>query len=163
MIETTDRLPMLSMVGIFMGLTILVVAGIAGVEYLWPELKLPNSLGVVTTIVAAMQSGMFAARRTKRMPTWREKLVFAVWATAASLLAAVGFFWALFGYYGIPFTLMTFLTALLGNLPDAGLMKVLPWILLFAVAVSLLAIYFSVGSGAKVQLKALDRQAAKGK
>ena len=163
MIEPTARLPMLKMVGVFMGVTILVVALMTGFEYLWPDVKLPNSLGAVTTIVAALQAGMFAAHRTKRLPTRREKLIFAVWAMMASVLTMVGFFWALFGYYGVPLTLMTVLTVLLGTLPDATLMKALPWIFLFAVAVSLLVIYFGVGAGAKTQLKALERKAAKGK
>lgn len=163
MIETTARLPMLKMVGIFLGLTVLVVALTAGFSHFWPDVKIPNSVGIATTIVASMQAGTFAARHMKRRLTSREKLVFTAWATGISCLAVVGFYWGLFTYYGVPFTLMTFSTALLGDLPDAGLLQALPWIFLFAVVVSFLVIYFGVGLGAKTQLKALERKAAKGK
>ncbi|HMS94798.1 MAG TPA: ABZJ_00895 family protein [Tabrizicola sp.] len=163
MIETTVPLPMLKMVGVFMGVTVLIVAGIAGFAYFWPEVELPNSLGTATSIGAALAAGQFAAKRTRRLLTGREKLTFAALATATSFLAVVGFLWALFAYYGVPFTMMGLLTALFGKLPDAGLMGALPWIALFAVAVSLLVIYFFVGLGAKQHLKMLERQAAKGK
>ena len=163
MIETTDRLPMLKMVGIFMGLSALVVALTVAFSYFWPDVEIPNSVGVATTIVASMQAGTFAARRTNRRLTSREKLVFAAWATAASALAVVGFYWGLFAYYGVPFTMMTFSTALMGDLPNAAVLKALPWIFLFGVVVSLLVIYFGVGLGAKTQLKALERKAAKAK
>jgi putative flippase GtrA len=163
MIETTDRLPMLKMLGVFLGLSALVAALTVGFSYFWPDVEIPNSVGIATSIVASMQAGMFAARRTNRLLTRREKLVFAAWATAASALVVVGFYWGLFAYYGVPFTMMTFSTALLGDLPNASVLKALPWILLFGGAASLLVIYFGVGLGAKTQLKALERKAAKAK
>jgi len=146
-----------------MGLSALVVALTVAFSYFWPDVEIPNSVGVATTIVASMQAGTFAARRTNRRLTSREKLVFAAWATAASALAVVGFYWGLFAYYGVPFTMMTFSTALMGDLPNAAVLKALPWIFLFGVVVSLLVIYFGVGLGAKTQLKALERKAAKAK
>lgn len=163
MIETTTQLPTLKMVSIFLGLTVLVVALMAGFSYFWPDVEIPNSVGAVTTVVVSMQAGMFAARHTKRLLTSREKLVFAAWSTATSFLAVVGFYWGLFAYYGVPFTMMTFSTALLGDLPSAAVLKALPWIFLFGGAVSLLVIYFGVGLGAKTHLKALERKAAKAK
>lgn len=163
MIETTDRLPMLKMVGIFLGLSALVVALTVGFSYFWPDVEIPNSVGIVTSIVASMQAGVFAARHTNRRLTSREKLVFAAWATAASALAVVGFYWGLFAYHGVPFTMMTFSTALLGDLPSAAVLKALPWIFLFGGVVSFVVIYFGVGLGAKTHLKALERKAAKAK
>ncbi len=163
MIETTIPLPMLKMVGVFIGTVILVTAAIMAFEYFVPDVKVPNSISIVGYIVGSMQAGMFAARTTKQLPNAGEKLVFATWATAAAALLVIAFMWALFVYNGVPLTLMTLGTVVTGSVPDAAFLKFLPWILLIGIALNLLITYCGVGSGAKQQLKMLERQAAKGK
>ncbi len=160
MIEPTNPLPMLKMVGVFMGATVLLSAASV---YLWPDPNLPSLGGIVASSVAALQAGFSGARRTNRQMTQREKLIFAVWATTTSMVAGAAFLWGLFAYYEMPFTMMTFMTVLMGKLPNAAVIKAFPWIFLFAVAVSVLIFYHSVGEGAKMQLKAAERRAAKGK
>ena len=83
-------------------------------------------------------------------------------ATLASLVLTVALLWGLFAWNGVPFTLQNLVMAVTGEAaPDGEIAAILTRIGLFAVFVSLLVCFF--GFGAKNQLRALQRTAAKGR
>lgn len=160
----TAKMPLGKMLMIFLGTLIAGNVLLVLIQTLFPNLTMPGSIGIVFAMVASMSAGGSAATTLGRPLTAREKLTFAAAATFASLVLTVLIFWGLFAWNGVPFTWSNVIMVVTGETaPDAELATILPWIGLFAVVISLLVCYFGAGFGAKNQLRALERKAAKGK
>lgn len=161
---TSPKLPLAKMLFTFLGILLAGNVLLYLLQSFFPDLDMPGSVGIAFALVASMSSGAVAATALGRPLVAREKLAFAVAATVASLLLTVVLLWAIFAWHGVPLTLANLNLAFTGQTEmDPELAAILPWIGLFAVVVSFLVSYFGVGFGAKNQLKALERKAAKGK
>ncbi len=161
---TTQKLPLAKMLLVFLGTLIAGNVLVILIATFLPDLSLPSSIGIVFAMVASMSAGGSAATTLGRALVAGEKLKFAISATVASLVLTVAFLWGLFAWDGVPLNLGNLVMALTGEAPlDADIAAFLPWIGLFAVVVTLLVCYFGVGFGAKNQLRAVARKAAKGK
>lgn len=161
---TTREMPLAKMLMVFLGTLIAGNALLILIETVLPDLAMPGSLGIVFAMVASMSAGGTAASALGRPLVAREKLVFAGAATIASVVLTVAFLWGLFAWNAVPLTFANLVMAVTGDaVPNAEIAAVLPWIALIAVVVSLLVCYFGVGFGAKNQLRALERKAARRK
>lgn len=160
----TDRMPLGKMLLVYLGTLIAGNAILVGLQFAAPNLPMPGSIGIVFAMVASMSAGGTAATALGRPLVAGEKLRFAGAATLASLALTVVVFGALFAWLGVPMTLPNLVLVITGDTAaDAEIASILPWIALFGVGISLLVCYFAVGFGAKNQLRALERKAAKGK
>lgn len=159
----TAKMPLRKMLMIFLGILIGGNVLLVLIQTFLPNVPMPGSIGIVFAMVASMSAGGSAATALGRPLVAREKLTFAAAATVASLVLTLAVFWGLFAWNGVPFTLSNIIMATTGDAaPDGEIAAILPWVGLVAVLVSLLVCYFGVGFGAKNQLRALDRKAAKG-
>ncbi|RYI32915.1 MAG: hypothetical protein EON48_03865 [Acetobacteraceae bacterium] len=157
-------MPMVKMLLVFLATLIAGNVLLILVQIYLPDLPMPGSVGIVFAMIASMSAGGTAATALGRGLVAREKLTFAAAATAASLVLTLAFVWGLFAWNGVPLTMENLLVALTDDAAaTAEVTAVLPWIVLFAIVVSLLVCYFGVGFGAKNQLRAVARKAAKGK
>lgn len=161
---TTHKLPLAKMLLVFLGTLIAGNGLVILIESFLPNVSMPGSIGIVFAMVASMSAGGTAATALGRPLVAREKLTFAVTATVASLVLTVAFLWGLFAWHGVPFSLANLIMAVTGEAaPDGEITTYLPWIGLFAIVASVIVCYFGAGFGAKNQLRALERRAAKGK
>lgn len=161
---TASKMPLPKMLLVFLGTLIAGNVLLFLIQTFLPNVPMPGSIGIVFAMIASMSAGGSAATTLGRTLPAKEKLVFAVAATLASLVLTVALFWGLFAWHGVPFTMSNVIMAVTGDAaPDAEIATFLPWIALFAVVISLLVCYFGVGFGAKNQLRALERKAAKDK
>lgn len=161
---TTQKIPLGKMLMIFLGTLIGGNVLLVLIQTFLPNVPMPGSIGIVFAMIASMSAGGSAATALGRPLVAREKLTFAAAATVGSLVLTVALFWGIFVWNGVPFTLGNVIMATTGAAaPDAEITAILPWIGVFAVVVSLLVCYFGVGLGAKNQLRALARKAAKGR
>jgi hypothetical protein len=161
---TSDAMPLGRMLAVFLGTLIAGNVALFALTYSLPDLPLPSSTGMIVMMIASMVAGQSVAGRLGRKLRMQEKLVFAVCATVLSLLLAIGALAGLLAFFGIPLTLENASTAVLGQpVPRADIMKFLPWVGLFTVVLSVLVAFLFVGLGVSSQLKALERQATKGK
>ena len=159
-----SSMPLGRMLAVFLAVLVGGNALLAALSYMFPDFPLPGSTGVIFMMVSSMSAGQSVAGRLGRLVTAREKLVFAVAATVSTCLLAVAILWAILAYFGFPLTVQNAVAAMTGEMvPDAELLSILPWVLLFAVVVNLLIAYFFVGFGVKSQLKALEKKAAQGR
>ena len=148
-------------IGVFVMVLVLANAILFAVGYMFPNFPVPGSVGLIVTVVGAMMAGQSWFRQSGRLPTSGEKFTFAFLATALSLALAGGLVWAVFVYYGVPFSMDNAMLVLTGD-PSAAsdLAGYLPVILAIAVGITLLVTYFGLGSGAKGLLKKQEKQAA---
>jgi predicted neutral ceramidase superfamily lipid hydrolase len=162
MSETTDRAPMGKMLAVFVGTAIAANTAVIGIAYLFPDLTMPDSLGIIFTVLAAMAAGQVAGQISKRRLTMREKATFAVAATVLSFLLIVGALWAVFSYIGLPLTLQNAVLGLTGRMVSpVEIADMLPLVAVIMTGVSLLVCFLAVGWGARAQVKTMERQAAK--
>ncbi|MFO1201012.1 MAG: ABZJ_00895 family protein [Tabrizicola sp.] len=158
-----SSMPLGRMLAVFLAVLVGGNAILAAVTYAFPDLPVPNSIGMIFMMVSAMSAGQSVAGRLGRLLTAREKLVFAICATVLCVLLAVVVFWAILAYVGLPMSLQNVIAVATGEMvPLDEIKSFLPWILLFGIVLNLLVAYFFVGFGVKNQLKALERKAAKG-
>jgi hypothetical protein len=161
---TPQTMPMMKMLLVFLGTLIAGNVLLILIQTFLPNVPMPGSIGIVFAMVASMSAGGTAANALGRPLVAGEKLRFALAATVASLVLTVALVWGILAWNGLSLTLPNLILALTGDsAPDAEITAILPWIGLFMVVVSLLVSYFGVGFGAKNQLRALARKAAKGK
>lgn len=148
---------------VFTGVMLVGQGILAGIGFAFPDLDLPNSFGLVITIVAVLMAGQSFAKATQREMTGAEQARFGLIATLITLVLSLGGFVALFAWYGVPLTAENFALVLTG---DAGLARDFGgwlWVILgVGVLVTYLITRFGVGSGAKGYLKKQARQAARG-
>lgn len=164
MITTTTEMPLAKMILVY--LATLIAGNVLAIliETFLPNLSLPGSIGIVFAMVASMTAGGTAATALGRSLVSREKLVFAVVATVTSLILTLLLVWGLFAWNGAPLTTTNLVVAMTGDPANTEeIAALLPWILLAGTVLSLLICYFAVGFGAKNQLRALERKAAKRK
>jgi hypothetical protein len=164
MVETNGTSSMSKMLLAFVGILVLVHAAFAGIAYFFPDLEMPNSMGIIFLTIAAISAGQVFAKDSGRAMTSGEKFKFAVLGTILGLALAIGVVWAYFVYFGVPFTISNVLLGLTNQVTAPG---DLPMYLLIvggvAALTSLLVCYFGSGAGAKMHLKQMAKLAAKGK
>jgi hypothetical protein len=161
---TPQTMPMMKMLLVFLGTLIAGNALLILIQTFLPNLPMPGSIGIVFAMVASMSAGGTAANALGRPLVAGEKLRFALAATVASLVLTFALVWGLFAWNGVPLTVSNLVLAVTGGgAQDAEIAAILPWIGLFTVVLSLLVCFIGVGFGAKSQLRALARKAAKGK
>lgn len=157
-----EAAPMGKMLLVFLGTLITLNLALVAFEYFLPDVELPGSLGILLMMAAAMAAGQIGGQNVKRRLTLKEKAVFALVATALGLAVTVGMLWAIFAWHGVPFTIPFVIMAATGEMvPQAEITEMLPYVLGFMVVISLLITFFAVGWGARTQVKAMERQAAK--
>lgn len=162
MIDTTGNLPLARMLAVFVGILLTANIAIMALTYYAPDFAIPNSLGLVFVMAAAMAAGQTAAPRLGRRMTAREKAIFAAGATILSIIMVVLLMSGLLAYSGVEFSLQNLVLAMTAEiLPPQELWAALPWVLLFASALSFLVTYGFVGWGVSSQLKALEKKAAR--
>jgi hypothetical protein len=161
---TTETLPLGRMLAIFLGLLILANVILGAVGYLFPDLPIPSSMGIVVAMIAAMSSGQAASKALNRKLVFREKAVFALLATAVSVALGVAVFWAILAYFGVPFTLENVILATTGDaVPADEIRRMLAWIVPIVLVVYVLITYFGAAMGSRNQIKLQERLAAKGR
>lgn len=162
MTETTATLPLGRMLAVFVGIFLAANLVIAVVTYYAPDLAVPNTLGLVFLMAAAIGAGQTAAARMGRWLVAREKLVFATAATALVLVMSVAVMYGMLTYFGLDFSLQNLVAALTGEVfPPEDLNAFLPWFLLFAALLNFVVVYGFVGLGAYTHLRALEKKAAR--
>jgi len=162
MTAPTDRAPMFKMLAVFVGTMLAANLAVLAIEYFLPDLTMPNSIGVFFLVAAAMASGQVGGQTLKRRLTAGEKATFAVGATVLSMLLVLALLSAALAYVGLPVTLEHMVFAMTGSFATAAdIADILPLVGLIMAGVSLFVCYISVGWGARTQVKALERQAAK--
>lgn len=162
MSATPEAAPLGKMLGVYLGTLIALNLALAAFQYFLPDIELPNSLGVILTMAAAMAAGQIGGTAVKRLLTLKEKTVFAVAATVLGLAVTVAALWALFAWNGVPFSIQMLVLAMTGEAVSEGeIGEFLPYVIAFMGVVSLLISFFSVGWGARTQVKAMERKAAK--
>lgn len=161
---TTETLPLGRMLAIFLGILILANLILGAVSYLFPDLPIPSSMGIILAMVAAMSSGQSASKALNRKLVFSEKAVFAVLATLVSVALGVAVFWAILAYFGVPFTLENVILALTGDaVPAAEIRQILAWVVPIVLLLYVLVTYFGVAMGSRNQIKLAEKLAAKGK
>jgi hypothetical protein len=161
--QTTGQAPMTKLLGIFALAWVAAQAAILALGYVFPDLPLPSSLGIVMAMVAAMSSGQSFARQTGRRPTAGERLGFAILATAVVFALSIVLVWGVFRYHGVPVSVENLLIAATGDAKAAA--DIAPFITIGAAIVGVLTLFmcwFGYGMGAKGQIKQMERAAAKG-
>jgi heme/copper-type cytochrome/quinol oxidase subunit 2 len=161
---TTDTLPLGRMLAIFLGLLILANVILAAVGFYFPDLPVPSSMGIVVAMIAAMSSGQAASKALNRKLVFREKAIFALLATAISVLFGVAVVWAVLTYIGAPFTLENAILAMTGDaVPVDEILQILTWVVPIVLVLYVLITYFGAAMGSRNQIKLQERLAAKGK
>ncbi len=155
---------MTKMVMSFLGLLLLGHIILAAIGYFFPKIEMPSSIGIVFLTVAAISAGQIFAKDASRAMTSGEKFKFAVLATILAMVLAICALWAMFAFYGVPFTLENVFLGTVGEVPSANEMQMFALIGAgIGILVSLLVCYFGSGMGAKMYLKQMAKLAAKGK
>ena len=161
---TNDTLPLGRMLAIFLGLLVLANVILGAVGYLFPDLPIPSSMGIVVAMIAAMSSGQAASKALNRRLVFREKAIFALLATLVSVVLGVAMFWAILAYFGVPFTLENVILATAGDaVPTDEILQILAWIIPVILVLYILITYFGAAMGSRNQIKLQERLAAKGK
>ena len=136
--------------------------GVMAVSYVFPDLKMPSSTGLLIVMISAMVAGQSFAKRTGRVMTGSERWRFSLGAVAIALAVGAALLAGIMVYYGLPVSLDTLAFLIAGDFQTAARMK--DWLLaLFAggAVISLLTAWIFVNMGAKTMVKALEKQAAK--
>jgi hypothetical protein len=164
MTTTSDRAPLVRMLAIFLGVLIAANLVLAALTYVFPDLPIPSSMGIILAMVAAMSAGQDGTKAVNRRLEFREKAVFAVIATLLSAAMGIGIFWGFFAYAGVPFTLENVILVLTGDsVPAQEIMEILVWIIPIVLLIYVLITYFGAAMGSRNQIKLQEKQAAKGK
>lgn len=163
MIDSTGQASMTRLLGIFTLTWVAIQVALIAATYFFPELPLPDSIGIVMAMIAAMISGQSYARQTGRRPTGSEKLVFALIATLIAVALSVAAVWGIFRYYAIALTLENVIFAATGD--AAATTEIAPYLTIGAAVVGALSLFLcwlGFGMGAKGQLKQMERAAGRG-
>jgi hypothetical protein len=156
--------PMIRMLAIFLAILIAGNVALAAVSYVFPNLPIPSAMGIILAMVAAMSAGQSATTTLNRRLVFRELAVFAVLATLFSAALAIGIFWGIFAYHGVPFTLENFIPAITGDaVPAAEIRQILTWVVPVALTIFVLITYFGATIGSRNELKLREKLAAKNK
>ena len=162
--SSTEALPLGRMLAIFTGILVAANLVLAAVGYLFPDLPIPSSMGIVLAMVAAMSSGQSATKILSRRLVFREKAVFAVLATGVSVVLGVGVLWAFFAYFGVPFTLESVILVMTGDaVPAEEIRQILSWVIPLVLVLYLVITYFGAAMGSRNEVKLREKLAAKGK
>jgi hypothetical protein len=162
MIATTTPAPVGKMLLVFLGTLIALNLALAAFQYLLPDIELPTSMGILLMMAAAMAAGQIGGQNVKRRLTLKEKAVFSVVATALGMAVTLGMLWAIFAWHGVPFSIPYVIMAATGEVvPQSEINEFLPYVIGFMALISLLITFLAVGWGARTQVKALERKAAK--
>jgi hypothetical protein len=160
---TTERLPLGRMLAIFAGILIAANVVLAAAGYFFPDLPMPSSIGIVLAMVAAMSAGQSATKALNRRLVFREKAVFALLATALSVVLGLGLLWSILAYFGIPFTLENVILVGTGDaVPTDEIRQILAWVVPVVLLVYVLITYFGAAMGSRNQIKLQEKLAAKG-
>jgi hypothetical protein len=141
----------------FLGL-FLVGAAIVNLVTSLLDFETPAAMGIIITMFSAMGPAQAFVRKEGRPMSRGEKLRFATVCTVLSLTLSLGFFLAVFAYYGVPLRPDAIMQAL--NLPP-GDFAILLAVLGFAVVLTWLVILAGVHFGGKGALKQIEREKAK--
>jgi hypothetical protein len=161
---STEKLQLGRMLAIFTGILIAANLVLAAIGYLFPDLPIPSSIGIVLAMVAAMSAGQSATKAVNRRLTFREKAVFALLASVLSVALGVGVLWAFFAYFGVPFTLENVILVMTGDaVPADEIRQILAWVAPIVFILYLLITYFGAAMGSRNQIKLQEKQAAKGR
>jgi hypothetical protein len=164
MSETTSSSPLARMLTAFLGILLFGHVLLTGIAHYFPDLKMPNSIGLIIVAAAATYAGQFFARSLGRGMFAKEKFTFALVATILGIALTACVVWAQFAYYGVPFSVDNVLFLVLGDTLSAEEKKMVLWVGGgVGSIVSVIVCYFGCGFGAKSYLKQLQRQAAKSK
>ena len=162
MSETTDFSPLARMLTAFLGVLLFGHVLLTGFANYFPDLKMPNSIGLIIVAAASTYAGQFFTRSLGKAMSAKEKLTFALAATILGIALTASVIWAQFAYYGLTFNVDSVLFLVLGGAVSAEEKKM---VLLvgggIGCIVSVVVCYFGSGFGAKSYLKQMDRQAAK--
>lgn len=162
MINVSDKAPLGRMLAVFLGLLILANIVLAVIGYAFPDLPIPSSMGIILAMVAAMSAGQSATKAVNRRLRVGEKVTFALTATALSAALGVGLFWAMFAWFGVPFTLDNVILAASGDtVPPADLRQILAWVIPIVLVVYVLITYFGAAMGSRNQIKLQEKLAGK--
>jgi hypothetical protein len=161
---TTEKLPLGRMLAIFTGILIAANLVLAAVGYMFPDLPIPSSMGIILAMVAAMSSGQSATKALNRRLVFREKALFAALATAVSVALGVGVLWAFFAYFGVPFTLENVILVMTGDaVPAEEIRQILSWVIPIVLVLYLAITYFGATLGSRNQIKLQEKLAANSK
>lgn len=161
---TAGRMPLGKMLAVFLAVLIAGSLVLGGLSYLFPDLPVPSSIGIVLAMVGAMSAGQSGAKASGRTLVFGEKAIFAVLATLLSLALGIGFLWAMFAYFGVPFTLENVTLIMTENaVPTAEITKIMVWVVPIVLALCLAITYFGVALGSRNHFKLQEKLAARGK
>jgi uncharacterized integral membrane protein len=161
---TTDRVSIGRMLAVFLAVIIMANMALAAVSYFFPNLPIPSAMGIILAMVAAMSAGQSGAKAVSRLLTRGEKVRFAILATLLSTVIGVGFFWGIFRYYGVPFTLENIALAGTGDaIPADELRSILAWVVPIVLVLYVAVTYFGATLGSRNQIKLQEKLAANSK
>jgi hypothetical protein len=157
-----EAAPMGKMLTVFLGTLIILNLALAAFEYVLPDVELPGSIGILMMMAAAMAAGQIGGTAVRRLLTLKEKTVFSVVATLLGMAVTFGMLWAVFAWNGVPFSISLLVMALSGEMmSQSDINEMVPLVIGFMAVISLLICFFAVGWGARTQVKAMERKAAK--
>jgi hypothetical protein len=160
---TSDTLPLGRMLVIFLAVLIAANMVLVALGYLFPDLPVPSSIGIVMAMIAAMSAGQSATKSLNRRLTFGEKAIFAVLATILSTAFGIAILWGIFAWFGVPFTVENILLGMTGDAaPAAEILSIMAWVVPVLLVLYLLVTYFGAAMGSRSQIKLLEKQAAKG-
>jgi hypothetical protein len=157
-----EAAPMGKMLMVFLGTLIILNLALAAFEYVLPDVELPGSIGILMMMAAAMAAGQIGGTAVRRRLTLKEKTVFSVVATLLGMAVTFGMLWAVFAWNGVPFSISLLVLALSGEMmSQSDINEMVPLVIGFMAVISLLICFLAVGWGARTQVKAMERKAAK--
>jgi len=161
---SSTAMPLGRMLAIFLGIFVAANVALAVIGHYFPDFPIPSAMGIILAMVAAMSAGQSGTKAVNRRLTFNEKALFAVLATVLSTALAIGMLWAMFAYFGVPFTLENFVLATTGDaVPAAEIRGMLVWIVPIILVLYVLITYFGTAMGSRNEIKLQEKLAAKGK
>jgi hypothetical protein len=147
----------------FLGVIVVANAIIIGLGFAFPEFSLPSVVNLIIAMAAGMAGGQSFATRNDRAMTGGEQMRFSLIALSMSFALSAAMIGAIFVWYGVPFTLDTFIFAMTGDASVAADLK--PWLWLI-VALGVLigwgVIHAGAGMGGKTVMKRKEKEATRG-
>jgi hypothetical protein len=159
---TSDSMPLGRMLAVFLAVLVAANVVLGVIAYVFPDLPVPSSIGIVMAMIGGMSAGQLGTKALNRRLTFAEKAIFSALATVLSVALGIGMIWAIFAYFGAPFTLENFILVMTGEaVPVGEITEIVAWIAPIVLVVYLLITYFGAAMGSRNQMKLQEKLAAK--
>lgn len=160
---STEKPPLGRMLAIFAGILVAANVVLSAIGYVIPDLPMPSSIGIVLAMVAAMSAGQAASKALNRRLVFREKAIFALLATALSVVLALALLWAILAYFGVPFTLENVILIGTGDtVPADEIRQILVWVVPIIMLHYVLITHFGAEMGSRNPIKLQEKLGREG-